>query len=120
MPKASDCTIQDLLDAAGRVNRKKIPEYCGIKNCARPYRALNLCWTHYIRLYKWRKSNAWKLEQYDFQDMTPFVQSFKGQYRIDVRELFCHVPDCKSAYHARGLCRSHYLMWWKQVHREEA
>jgi hypothetical protein len=117
--RASDCTISDLIEAAQKVNRKKLPDYCGIENCGRPYRALNLCWTHYIRLYKWRKATNWQPPKYEFFDVEPYVQPFKGLYEIDVRELYCHVPDCKGEYQARGLCKSHYLMWWKGKKRNE-
>jgi hypothetical protein len=111
--KASDCTIEELIAVAEKVDRLKTPEFCGINNCGRTYRALNLCWAHYIRLYKWRKLNAWTPPVYSYKDLDAYVQPFKGLYEVDVRELYCHVPGCGKDYHARGLCNSHYLMWYK-------
>ena len=120
MPRASDCTIQDLIAVAEKVDRNNIPDFCGLPNCARPYRALNLCWTHYIRLYKHRKATGWTPGGYQFKDLKPYAQPAKGQYEIDVRDMFCHVPNCQRDYHARGFCKRHYLMWWNQVRREKA
>jgi hypothetical protein len=113
MAKAPACTITTILLTVKRVDRKDPPKFCGIPNCVRTHSALNLCWAHYMKFYKWRKANDWTLPEYDYHDLSAFVQPHKGIWEIDVRDLHCHVPDCDKEYLARGFCRPHYLMWWK-------
>lgn len=109
--------IEVVVASVRRIKRHHMPATCGVPGCDKPHSALNLCWNHYQRFYKWRKTNAWVMPEYEFDDLTPYLQPAKGIHKISVKDMFCHVPGCDKKFLARGLCSNHYMRWYKREKR---
>lgn len=111
MGKAVDVSIEALQLIAARQDRMNVPDWCGVEGCARPHRALNLCMAHYLRLYKFRRSNVLEF-QYPHVNVDAFVLPAVGK-GLQVEDSKCRVPDCGNAFIGRGLCRKHYQVWYR-------
>lgn len=110
------CTMEHLIQVAARQDKKNLPQYCGVNNCARPHRTMNLCLAHYMRLWKYRQKHPVDFGNYPFPDLNAIVKDAKGRddrRGLRLSERRCHVADCKNRHVGRGLCRKHYQVWWK-------
>lgn len=94
------------------------PEYCGVDNCAREHRAMNLCAAHYLKFWKWRQQNPYVLPEYPFPDIEKYVQPISGRGKT-LDGYKCHVPGCLGKHVGRGLCRKHYQYWWNERKQNE-
>ena len=106
---------QELIRVAEQSGMLSAPESCQIQTCKRPHRSLGLCKAHYRQFEKWRYANPdYKLKRFTSADIEKYLQPAKG-WKLTFRDRYCHVPECKGEYLARGLCNKHYDRWkdWK-------
>ena len=106
--RACPTTPQELVEVVKRVNRLRVPEFCGVESCARPHRASNLCQAHYQRYWKWARLNPQPKDEYPFERVVPALSV------VSDGSVLCSHKGCVREFDARGLCRKHYLMWYKQ------
>lgn len=106
---------QDLIRVAEQSTILSRPEFCQIPTCTKPHNSLGLCKAHIGQFDKWRIANpSYKLKKFTAADIERYLQPAKG-WDLSFRERYCHVPQCKGEYLARGLCNRHYDRWrhWK-------
>ena len=92
-----------LIGLASRQLRDNVPTVCGVEDCGRPHRALNLCTAHYLRLWKIRKNGSLKFDS-AYEDVSQYESA---------TATACNVPGCGGELVGRGLCRKHYQRVWR-------
>jgi hypothetical protein len=106
----------DLIKIAERATIHSRPKTCQVNTCTKPHKQLGLCKAHVGQFAKWREANpSYRLKRFTAADINQYVQPNKG-WDMKVCDRYCHVPDCKNDYWARGLCAKHYDRWrhWKE------
>lgn len=113
---ASPATVEEIMAVMSNTSRNP-PEYCGVRNCARPHDAANVCRPHYMRAYNYHAKRRLEWPNFRIQtvydaDVTKYAKPPKHFY-LTPKERKCHVPNCYGKYMGRGLCKKHYSRWYK-------
>lgn len=117
-PAASPATYDEILAVMRSVGRQP-PEFCGVPNCARPHRKVNVCQAHFSRVHAYYRRHNLPFPKFredfrfDVPSVLPYVQPRRDK-DITVAQKRCHVPNCVGKYMGRGLCTKHYNRWIKE------
>ena len=114
--KVPPVTIEQLREIARPVDRYIRIEKCQVPECNEPHQALHLCSPQHNQLYRWRMSKGLKERQKrDNSDIEQYMLPPLGN-DLKAKDRYCHYPECKMPYFARGLCKVHHKRWlrWKE------
>lgn len=103
-----------LVDTVRFIREVENVSFCGLDKCAREHYRANLCQAHYQQYWKIKRERGLDRIRIDRTDALRYAQPAIGR-QLKASEAFCHVPNCRGVYGARGLCRSHYKQFWKLV-----
>lgn len=105
----------ELHSVAEKTNKPAAKKTCGIYDCKRPNKNLNLCKAHYMQFYKFRKQQQKSLVP-DHSDINKYILPPLGNM-LQIKDRHCHYPECAEPYFARGLCKMHHTRWlrWKNT-----
>lgn len=81
---------------------------CKVPSCIREVKARGLCGSHHIRMLRYFKENQTENEE----------EFITYAYQRDTRSPYCSVTYCKRPVHGKGLCHSHYHLYYYHLKRE--
>jgi hypothetical protein len=104
----------NLADYAKPTNRFKPFTICGVPDCGKPHKALNLCPNHYAAYLKQRKAEGYTRSVMDIKDILSVVSKFEVE---GSNGSLCGVFECEKDRHSKNLCVNHYARynrWMKE------
>lgn len=105
--RATILTGERLEQIARPVTRYELIHKCGVPGCSNPHKTINLCSSHYMQLYRWRKDNNKPRIRVDYSDVLKAATETAGN-KLATKDRYCRIKDCTREYEARGLCGLHY------------
>jgi hypothetical protein len=98
----------NLADYAKPTNRYRPFTVCGVPDCGKPHKSLNLCVNHYVAYWKQRKADGFTRSIMDMNDILAVVSKFEVEGSNGV---ICGVFECQKDKHSKNLCVNHYARY---------